>query len=53
MYMQPKSGQGSKLPPGMMDMYQRFVPKVFAPTGHLVSWSSFLRMGALLGFRVT
>lgn len=53
MYMQPKSGQGSKLPPGMMDMYQRFVPKVFAPTGHLVSWSSFLRMGTLLGFRVT
>jgi hypothetical protein len=34
-------------------MYQRFVPKVFAPTGHLVTWSSFLRMGSLLGFKVT
>lgn len=52
MYMAPKSGQGSKLPPNKIDMYQRFVPKVFAPTGHLVSWSSFLRMGTVLGFKV-
>ena len=51
MYMAPKRGQG-KLPAGKIDMFQRFVPKVFAPTGYLVAWPSFLRMGNVLGFRV-
>lgn len=51
MYMAPKPGQ-KKLGVGKMDMFERFVPKVFAPTGHLVSWASFLRMGNLLGFKV-
>jgi hypothetical protein len=39
----------TKLPPNQIDLYQRVVSKVFAPTGHLASASSFLRMGNVLG----
>ncbi len=51
MYMTPKPGQPRRIPQGMVDMYDRFTPKVFTPSGGLMPWSSFLRLGNHLGFR--
>jgi hypothetical protein len=50
-YMQPKPGHGGALPYGKVDMFERFQPKVFAPTGELISWASFVRMGQKLGLK--
>lgn len=51
MYMQSKTGH-RRPPPGQIDMFQRFTPKVFTPAGELMGWGSFLRLGSKLGFGV-
>jgi hypothetical protein len=50
-WMIPKPGRSRVLPYGKMDMYARYQPKVFAPTGELISWGAFVKMGRQLGFR--
>ena len=51
MYMSPKPGQPRRVPSGKVDMYDRFIPKVFTPSGGLIDWPSFLRLGNHLGVR--
>ncbi|WP_437277899.1 hypothetical protein WME90_42805 [Sorangium sp. So ce375] len=51
MYMQPRSGQPRKVPLGKIDMYDRFIPKVFTPSGGMMPWPSFLQLGKRLGFQ--
>ena len=50
-YMAPKPGSSRVIPYGKIDMFERYQPKVFAPTGELVAWASFVRMGKQLGLR--
>jgi hypothetical protein len=44
--------RGGDLPLGRMDMNRRFMPRVYKPSGDLIDWDSFLRMGKLLEFTV-
>jgi hypothetical protein len=52
MFMQP--GKGYRWPKeNQIDMYKRFMPKVYRPTGHLMNWDVFVdEMGSKLGFKI-
>jgi hypothetical protein len=42
MYMQIKPGSKGVVPPGQIDMYKRFLPKVWTPGGGRLDWDHFV-----------